>query len=78
MDAFARGLKNAARMIEDGFFAEHVKERYAGWDTGLGAQIERGGIGFAELEAYTLQHGEPAVRSGRQELLENVLNEYIR
>jgi xylose isomerase len=78
MDAFARGLRNAARMLEDGFFAEHVKERYAGWDTGLGAQIERGGIGFAELEAYTLQHGEPAVRSGRQELLENVLNEYIR
>jgi xylose isomerase len=34
-------------------------------------------VGFKELEAYTLEHGEPALQSGRQELLENLLNEYI-
>ncbi len=77
MDAFARGLKAAARMIEDGKLAAAVRDRYAGWDEGLGRDIEVGKVGFAELEAYTLKHGEPSLRSGRQELLENLLNEYI-
>jgi xylose isomerase len=77
MDAFARGLVNAARMIRDKKFAKFVQQRYAGWDKGLGQQIEKGKVGFAELEAYTLEHGEPKVESGRQELLENLLNEYI-
>ena len=54
-----------------------VKERYAGWDEGIGAQIEKGGLSFAELEAYTLEHGEPELRSGRQEMLENILNAYL-
>lgn len=77
MDAFARGLKNAARMIEDGTFAEFVQNRYSGWDAGLGAEIESGKVGFAELEKYTLEKGEPAVQSGRQEMLENLLNMYL-
>jgi xylose isomerase len=77
MDAFARGLKNAAKMIKDGRFAEAVKQRYAGWDKGLGKKIEQGKAGFAELEEYTLKNGEPKVQSGRQELLENMLNEYV-
>ena len=36
-----------------------------------------GKVGFEELEAYTLKNGEPEVQSGRQEMLENILNEYI-
>lgn len=78
MDSFARGLKNAARIIEDGRIPAMVKERYAGWDSVLGAEIESGKVGFEELEAYTLWHGEPKVASGRQEMIENILNEQIR
>jgi xylose isomerase len=78
MDAFARGLKIASRMSEDGRIADFVKQRYAGWDDGLGARIEKGEVGFEELESYTLEHGEPEIKSGRQEMLENILNEYIR
>lgn len=78
MDAFARGLKNAARLIEDRVLEGFISERYSAWNSGLGRDIESGKIGFEELERYTLQHGEPRVRSGRQELIENVLNEYIR
>ncbi|MBW8001320.1 MAG: xylose isomerase [Planctomycetes bacterium] len=78
MDAFARGLKIAAKMIEDGRFAAAVKERYATWDSGIGADIEAGRVGFEELEKYTLKNGEPEIKSGRQEMLENILNEYIR
>ena len=77
MDAFARGLRTAAKMIQDGALADMVSQRYSGWDTGIGAEIEGGKAGFAELEAYTLKNGEPAIQSGRQELFENVLNEYI-
>lgn len=77
MDAFAIGLKNAAKMVEDGVFAENVKQRYAGWDTEFGEQIETRRSGFEQLEKYTLEHGEPEVQSGRQELLENILNQYI-
>ena len=54
-----------------------MKERYSGWDSTLGKNIESGKMGFEELEAYTLEHGEPKIKSGRQELLENILNEYI-
>jgi len=77
MDAFARGLKIAAKITEDGKFDALLKQRYCGWEEGVGARIERGEVGFEELEAYTLKHGEPAVQSGRQEMLENLLNEYL-
>ncbi|MCH8217944.1 MAG: xylose isomerase [Planctomycetes bacterium] len=77
MDAFARGLLNAAKMFRSGKFAKAIAKRYAGWETTLGKKIEKGKIGFAELEAYTHKNGEPKIQSGRQELMENMLNEYI-
>ncbi len=78
MDAFARGLKIAAKLIEDKALEGFISERYAGWNSDLGKNIEARKVGFEDLEAYTLQHGEPEIQSGRQELIENVLNEYIR
>ena len=77
MDAFARGLKIAARLIEDKTLENAIKERYQGWSSELGSHIEKKQIGFTELEAYILKHGEPKLQSGRQELLENLLNEYL-
>jgi len=78
MDAFARGLKIAAKIRADGRLAEFVKNRYASWDTGIGRQIERGEVGFAELEKYALKMGEVTTnQSGRQEMLENLINEFI-
>ena len=77
MDAFARGLKNAAKMLREGKLEKALKKRYAGWDTAFGRKIEDGKAGFEELEKYTIKNGEPKLASGRQELLENILNEYI-
>jgi xylose isomerase len=77
MDAFARGLKIAHSMIEDGRLANFIKQRYATFDTGIGAKIEKGEVGFAELEAHVLANGEPLLGSGRQEMLENLVNEYL-
>lgn len=77
MDAFARGLKIAAAMRADGRIADLVTKRYASFDTGIGAKVEAGEVGFADLEAYALANGEPSLASGRQEMFENLVNEYI-
>ena len=78
MDAFARGLKIAAAIRKDGRLAEFVEQRYASWDSGVGAKIEAGKSDFTELEAYMLKQGEVAANvSGRQEFLENLINEFI-
>lgn len=77
MDAFARGLKSAANMIKDGKFEKAIKQRYAGWDTAFGKKIESGKATLEDMEAYTLANGDPQPKSGRQEYLENLLNEYI-
>jgi len=78
MDAFARGLKIAAAIRKDGRLAEFVEKRYASWDSGIGAKIESGKVDLAGLEAYMLKQGEAAANdSGRQEFLENLINEFI-
>ncbi len=78
MDAFARGLKIAAAIRADGRIAEIVKNRYSSWDSGIGADVEAGKAGFAELEAHALNHPDPVQHtSGRQERLENIVNELI-
>jgi xylose isomerase len=77
MDTFARGLKIAAAIRKDGRLADFVKQRYSSWDSGIGREIESGKADFKKLEAYALKNGEPEVKSGRQELLENLINEFI-
>jgi xylose isomerase len=78
MDAFARGLKIASVIRKDGRLADFVRQRYASWDDGIGAQIEKGKASLPELEAYVLKKGEAiSTASGRQEMLENLINEFI-
>ena len=77
MDAFARGLKAAAALRADGRIAEFVAKRYSSWDNGIGAKIEAKQTSLEELSAYALGNGEPTIGSGRQELMENILNEFI-
>ncbi|NLG90088.1 MAG: xylose isomerase [Clostridiaceae bacterium] len=77
MDAFAQGFKIAYRIIEDGVFDKFVSERYASFTKGIGKDIVDGKVGFKELEAYVLENGEPEITSGRQELLEAILNQYV-
>lgn len=78
MDAFALGLKIAARMRADGVLGGVIKERYGSWDSGIGAEIESGKADFEQLESYMLQKGDASRNvSGRQELIENIVNRYI-
>ena len=77
MDAFARGLKLAQKIIDDGAINAFVKERYASYRRGIGKKIMAGKATFAELERYVHQNGEPEKKSGREEMLENIINSYI-
>jgi xylose isomerase len=78
MDAFARGLKIAAAIRADGELEAFVKGRYSSWDSGLGADIEAGKADFKTLEAYMLKKGDITPnQSGRQEMLEHLINRYI-
>ena len=77
MDAFARGLKIAAAIREDGRLQEFVSNRYKSWTTGIGAKISSKSISLDDVSAYALSNGEPTLDSGRQEMLENLVNEFI-
>lgn len=78
MDAFARGLKIAAAIRRDGVLQNFVRERYASWDAGIGADVESGKAKFKELRDYVFRKGTLAPNSsGRVEMLENLLNEYL-
>lgn len=78
MDAFAKGLKVAAAIRREGALDKMLSTRYSSWDSDLGRKIESGSIGFSELESMMLEKGEAAPNvSGRQELLENIVNRYL-
>ncbi|XP_041359789.1 LOW QUALITY PROTEIN: xylose isomerase-like [Gigantopelta aegis] len=77
MDTFAKGLKIAAKVIEDGVMAKCIKERYSSYKNGIGAKIAKGDASFEELEKYVMEHGEPEMRSGQQENFESILNFYM-
>lgn len=79
MDAFAVGLKLAAQIRKDGVLREFIRERYRSWDGGIGAKVEKDQAKFEDLEAYMLEKGDAAANvSGRQEMLENIVNRYVR
>jgi len=78
IDAFARGLRVAAKIKEDGRLKELLTTRYAGWDSGIGADIEAGKLDFEALAKHVASgKSEPKKVSGRQELFELLLNSYL-
>jgi xylose isomerase len=77
MDTFARALLVADRILKDGAFDRFVAERYASWKSDLGVSVLRGRASLADLERWLRKQGEPKLKSGRQEMLENLLNSYL-
>ena len=74
----AARLLNGARIIEDGALSSFVEGRYAGWNGGLGKDILEGRADFEALAARVAEENfNPAPRSGRQEMLENIVNRYV-
>jgi len=77
MDAFARALLVADAVRSDSDFLKMRKDRYASFDSGNGAAFEKGKLSLEDLREIALKNGEPAQISGKQELYESILNQYI-
>ncbi len=76
MDSFARGLKIAHKLLEDGVFEDILEQRYKSYTEGIGKKIREGKVGFEKLEEYAKKN-EITNSSGHQERLEAILNSYI-
>ncbi|PRS27783.1 xylose isomerase [Bacillus sp. RJGP41] len=77
MDAFARGLKVAHKLLEDRVFENIIDERYSSFKKGIGLEIVEGRANFQTLEQYALKNPNITNNSGRQERLKATLNQYI-
>jgi xylose isomerase len=77
MDAFARALLVADAVLRNSDYKVFRQQRYASFDTGKGRAFEDGQLTLEDLRAYAVENGEPQVRSGRQEYLENIINRFI-
>lgn len=78
MDTLALSLERAVKMIEDEKLANFVDQRYAKWNDALGADILAGKHTLQDLAEYAEKNNiDPKPVSGRQEMLENMVNGYI-
>lgn len=77
MDTFARALVVADKVLQNGEYTKIRKDRYASFDSGKGAEFESGLVSLEDLRAFAINNGEPAVTSGKQEYLENLINRFI-
>ena len=78
MDCCARGLKAAAKMVEDGALQKPLDERYAGWNDAEAQKMLKGDYTLDQIaEKVERENINPEPRSGRQEYLENIVNRYV-
>jgi xylose isomerase len=77
IDSFARALITADNILQKSDYKKIRTERYASFDSGKGKDFEEGKLSLEDLRDYAIANGEPAVTSGRQEYLENIINRFI-
>lgn len=77
MDTFARALIVADNVLNKSDYKKFRAERYASFNNGAGKDFENGKLTLEDLRDFAVKNGEPAVVSGRQEYLENIINRFI-
>jgi xylose isomerase len=77
MDAFARALIVADNILQHSDYKKFRQERYESFDSGKGKAFEQGKLSLTDLRNYAVENGEPEMKSGRQEWLENIINRFI-
>ena len=77
MDAFARALLSAEKILKESEYLNIRQNRYSSFDSGAGRDFERGKLSLTHLSNYAIKQGEPNQISGRQEFLENIINQYL-
>ncbi len=76
-DIFARALIAADQILSSSSYQKLRKQRYASFDTGKGQDFEQGKLSFIDLHKIALSQNETQPTSGKQELFENIINQYI-
>lgn len=76
-DTFARALLIADRIITSSPYEKLRKERYSSFDSGKGKDFEDGKLSLQDLYKIAQENGEIKLKSGKQELFENIINQYI-
>ena len=76
MDAMARALEGAAKLLDESPYLEMFKNRYSSFDSGAGKEFEGGKMTLEQIADYAKKNGEPKQTSGRQELYEAILAMY--
>ncbi len=76
MDAMARALESAAKLLEESPIKQMIKDRYASFDQGMGKDFEDGKLTLEQVYEYSKQAGEPKLTSGKQELYEAIVAMY--
>jgi xylose isomerase len=76
MDAMARALESAAKLLEESPYKKMFAERYSSFDSGKGKEFEDGKLKLEDLVDYAKANGEPAQKSGKQELYETIVSMY--
>lgn len=77
MDTFAKGLMVADKLYSDKVLEDFVSERYSSYNSGIGKDIIDGKANFESLAEYAKNNDNLKNTSGRQELLEGIVNQYI-
>jgi xylose isomerase len=77
MDTFARALIIADKILNDSNYLALRKNRYSSFDKGIGADFEKGKLTLDDLRKHAEKNGEPEQISGKQELYESIINNYI-
>jgi xylose isomerase len=77
MDAFARAVIVADNILQKSPYKKFRKDRYASYDSGKGKDFEEAKLALEDLRAFALSNGEPKQISGKQEWMENLVNQYV-
>lgn len=77
IDSFARAAIVAEKILEQSPYKQFRIDRYASFDSGKGKEFEDGKLTLEDLRSIAIANGEPKMISGRQEWLENIINQYI-
>ena len=77
-DTFARALIIADKLLTDSPISEMLRKRYESFDSGNGKKFEDGKLNLDDLYKFAKNNGELPFRSGKQELIENIIFNYIK
>ena len=77
MDAFAKALEVADAILRYSDYPNMRKARYSSFNTMDGQAFEEGKLTLEDLHRIAIDGGEPRLRSGKQELFENIINQYL-